>query len=182
VANHFRIQRSGETALPGVPEPGAHDRELSRRGFLRTGAGIGTALAVPGFLAASVENAGAETGGSAMGMDMPGQDGADTIGVRAVPFTEGGPLVEPELRRSVGGGLRTTLQVRYAYKDVGGYRLFMRTYEGTIPGPTLRLRRGDVLRIRLVNDLPPNRDPMPAIIDQPHHLNTRRTCIFTVRM
>ena len=41
-----------------------------------------------------------------------------------------------------------------------------------IPGPTLRLRRGDVLRIRIVNDLPPNRDPMPANIDQPHHLNT----------
>ena len=42
--------------------------------------------------------------------------------MRAVPFT-GPPLVEPELRRSVGGELRTTLQIRYAYKDVGGYRL-----------------------------------------------------------
>ncbi len=29
-----------------------------------------------------------------------------------------------------------------------------------------------MLRIRLVNDLPPNRDPMPAYIDQPHRLNT----------
>jgi FtsP/CotA-like multicopper oxidase with cupredoxin domain len=29
-----------------------------------------------------------------------------------------------------------------------------------------------VIRIKLVNDLPPNRDPMPAYIDQPHHLNT----------
>jgi FtsP/CotA-like multicopper oxidase with cupredoxin domain len=60
----------------------------------------------------------------------------------------------------------------YACKDMGGYRLFMRTYEGTIPGPTLWLRRGDTLRIRLINDLPPNRDPMPANIDQPHHLNS----------
>ena len=106
------------------------------------------------------------------GMEMPGQDSPDTIGVRAVPFTEGAPLVEPELRRSVGGELRTTLQLRYAYKDVGGSRLYMRTYEGMIPGPTLRLNRGDVLRIKIVNDLPPNRDPMPAYIDQPHHLNT----------
>ena len=37
----------------------------------------------------------------------------------------------------------------------------MRTYEGTIPGPTLRCRSGDVLAIRLINDLPPNRD-VPA--------------------
>ncbi len=105
-------------------------------------------------------------------MEMSSQDAPDRIGVRAVPFTEGLPLVEPELRRSAGGELRTTLQLRYAYRDVGGFRLYMRTYEGAIPGPTLHLRRGDVLRIRLVNDLPPNRDPMPAYIDQPHHLNT----------
>ena len=48
------------------------------------------------------------------------------------------------------------LQARYAYKDIGGYHLFLRSYEGMIPGPTLRVRPGDVLRIRLINDLPPN--------------------------
>ena len=39
--------------------------------------------------------------------------------------------------------------MQYAYKDIGGYRLYMRTYEGTLPGPTLRLKPGDVLRIKL---------------------------------
>jgi FtsP/CotA-like multicopper oxidase with cupredoxin domain len=41
-----------------------------------------------------------------------------------------------------------------------------------IPGPTLRVRRGDVLRIRLINDLPPNSDPVPLNMALPHHFNT----------
>jgi FtsP/CotA-like multicopper oxidase with cupredoxin domain len=89
-----------------------------------------------------------------------------------VPFRKGTPLVESEIRRSVNGELRTTLQVRYAYKDIGGYRLSLRTYEGMIPGPTLRVRPGDVLRIRLINDLPPNPDPVPLNMALPHHFNT----------
>jgi len=170
-----RNQGKGGTTIPSAPKPTAPEGGVSRRRFLTTG--VGTALAVPGLLGATTGGAEAETGAAPQstdmpGMDMPSQDSPDTIGVRAVPFTEGAPLVEPELRRSVGGELRTTLQLRYAYKDVGGYRLYMRTYEGMIPGPTLRLSRGDVLRIRIVNDLPPNRDPTPAYIDQPHHLNT----------
>ena len=69
-------------------------------------------------------------------------------------LVEGLPLVEPEVRRSAGGELQTTLMVGYAYRDVGGQRLFMRTYDGQLPGATLRAQPGDVLRIRLVNDLP----------------------------
>ncbi|QBR71179.1 copper oxidase [Beijerinckiaceae bacterium] len=137
-----------------------------------TCAGGGAVLAAPGFLKDTFETAHAGVPDGRMDMNMSEHEAADTIGVRPAPFTEGLPLVEPELRRSVGGELKTTLRVNYAYKDCGGYRLYLRTYEGTIPGPTLRVRRGDVLRIRLINDLPPNRDPMPANIDQPHHLNT----------
>jgi FtsP/CotA-like multicopper oxidase with cupredoxin domain len=91
---------------------------------------------------------------------------------KRVPFTEGAALIEPEVRSSSGGVLATTLHLRYTYKDVGGYRLFVRSYEGMIPGPTLRVRPGDVLRISLVNDLPPDRTPAPAYPDQPHLLNT----------
>src|SRR5665213_1109967 len=148
------------------------DEGLSRRRLLTAGAGIGTVLAVPGLLGRTVKKASAATSNPHMGMDMSSHDASDTIGVRPAPFTRGAPLVEPEVRRSIGGELRTTLRLHYAYKDVGGYRLFLRTYEGGFPGSTLRLRRGDVLRIRLVNDLPPNRDPMPANMSQPHHFNT----------
>jgi FtsP/CotA-like multicopper oxidase with cupredoxin domain len=62
--------------------------------------------------------------------------------------------------------------VQYAYRKVGGYRLFVRTYEGAVPGPTLRMKPGDTLRIKLINDLPPNLDTAPTYMDQPHQLNT----------
>ncbi len=87
-------------------------------------------------------------------------------------FTPGAPFVEPEVRSSANGTLTTTLRMRYAYKDIGGYRLYMRMYEGTVPGPTLRVKPGDVLRIKLINDMPPNRESMPADHSLPHHFNT----------
>jgi FtsP/CotA-like multicopper oxidase with cupredoxin domain len=86
-------------------------------------------------------------------------------------FKPGAPFVEPEVRRSTRGELSTTLRMGYAYKDIGGYRLYVRTYEGTIPGPTLRVKPGDVLRIKLINDMPPNRDPTPIIHSLPHQFN-----------
>ena len=46
-----------------------------------------------------------------------------------------------------------------------------RTYEGRVPGPTLRLKPGEVLKLRLANDFPPNRDDLPANMSVPHLLN-----------
>jgi hypothetical protein len=53
---------------------------------------------------------------------MQGHAGARSIGVPRAPYERGAPLVEPDVRRSVNGELRISLQVRYAYKDIGGYR------------------------------------------------------------
>ena len=121
---------------------------FSRRVFLAAGSAIGASLMVPrlpGVLPAEGEAHAAEHAHDlAADMAEPWKD-----------FKPGAPFVEPEVRRSVNGELETTLRLQYAYKDVGGYRLFMRSYEGTIPGPTLRLKPGDVLRIKLINDLPP---------------------------
>ncbi|MCX5577193.1 multicopper oxidase family protein [Kaistia terrae] len=75
------------------------------------------------------------------------------------------------MRRSVDGVLSTTLRVGYAYRQIGGVRLYVRSYEGGSPGPTLRMKPGDTLRIKLVNDLPPNRDAMPADMSRPHQFN-----------
>src|SRR3954452_19734511 len=80
-------------------------------------------------------------------------------------------LVEPEVRRSVNGVLSTTLRVGYAYRQIEGVRLYVRSYEGGSPGPTLRMKPGDTLRIKLINDLPPNRDFLPSDISQPHMFN-----------
>jgi FtsP/CotA-like multicopper oxidase with cupredoxin domain len=140
---------------------------LSRRDFLWTG---GTGLAA-GLLAPSLVGLAIKQSRGA-GMDMQVHTPASSVGVPRAPYQKAAPLIEPEVRRSVNGELRTTLHVRYAYKDIGGYRLYLRSYEGTIPGPTLRVRPGDVLRIRLINDLPPNPDPVPVNMTLPHHFNT----------
>jgi FtsP/CotA-like multicopper oxidase with cupredoxin domain len=143
---------------------------LSRRDLLWSGStGLATGLLSAGLVGLAIKQS---KGAGESGMDMQGHAAASSRGVPRAAFDKGAPLIEPEVRRSANGKLRTTLQVRYAYKDIGGYRLSSRTYEGTIPGPTLRVRPGDVLRIRLINDLPPNPDPVPADMALPHHFNT----------
>jgi FtsP/CotA-like multicopper oxidase with cupredoxin domain len=139
-------------------------RELSRRDVLCAG---GTGVAAGLISAGLVRQSAGESQ-----THVQGHAGAGSRGVPRAPYQKGAPLIEPEVRRSLNGELRTTLQARYAYKDIGGYRLYLRSYEGMSPGPTLRVRAGDVLRIRLINDLPPNPDPVPLDMALPHHFNT----------
>jgi FtsP/CotA-like multicopper oxidase with cupredoxin domain len=136
-------------------------QSLSRRRFLLKGSAAASLLA-PALAGLAISR-----GRAAGGMGM-----ASGRGVPRAPFAAGAPLVEPEIRRAVNGELRTSLRVGYAYTDIGGYRLSLRTYEGTVPGPTLRARPGDVLRVRLRNELPPNPDPVPLDMALPHHFNT----------
>lgn len=65
---------------------------------------------------------------------------------------------EPEERRSVDGVLETTLRVAYATNDLDGREVTLRSYEGGLTGPTLRVRAGDTLRVRLENRLPSEQD------------------------
>jgi FtsP/CotA-like multicopper oxidase with cupredoxin domain len=136
------------------------DSRFSRRSFIRRGSGAGIALLLPEL----VGPAGAYGAAAAHDHQAVGDTGWKE-------FKPGAPFVEPEVRRSRNGELSTTLRMQYAYKDIGGYRLYLRTYEGTVPGPTLRLTPGDVLRIKLVNDMPPNRDAEPIDHSLPHQLN-----------
>jgi FtsP/CotA-like multicopper oxidase with cupredoxin domain len=141
---------------------------LSRRGLMATGAGIGGLVLIAGAGRLTVA-------GQSATPEADHGDHADTDDGALIPAAgpwESADLVEPEVRRSVDGLLETELHVRYAYADAGGYRLFMRTYEETIPGPTLRVQPGDTLRIRLHNELPPNRVEAPLDEDLPHLLNT----------
>jgi FtsP/CotA-like multicopper oxidase with cupredoxin domain len=120
------------------------------------------------FIAGSAALAAAA--GQARAMPDHAKSGLQTM--QRVPFAPGTQLVEPAIRTSSNGELRTSIRLRYGYHDVGGFRLYVRTYEGTVPGPTLRVRPGDVLKVDIVNDLPPNRDPIPAYVDRPHLHNT----------
>jgi FtsP/CotA-like multicopper oxidase with cupredoxin domain len=134
---------------------------FSRRAFLRTGLGVGTALLLPN-LPGSISVAGAA---AAHDHEPVNRDEG------SIDFKPGAPFVEPEIRRSANGELNTTLRMQYAYKNIGGQRLYVRTYEGTVPGPTLRLKPGDVLRIKLINGMPPNRDQAPIDHLLPHQFN-----------
>jgi FtsP/CotA-like multicopper oxidase with cupredoxin domain len=59
----------------------------------------------------------------------------------------------PELV-SRDGVLDLTLTLAYADLEIGGQKVRLRTYNGALVGPTLRVRPGDTLRVRLVNALP----------------------------
>lgn len=108
----------------------------------------------------------------AAGAGGPALEGAFSTGSpMRIPYEPGETLREPEVRRSVNGVLETTLRAAYGYRDIGGYRLYLRGFEDAMPGPTLRVKPGDVLKIKLINDLPPNREQMPAVMNQPHMLN-----------
>jgi FtsP/CotA-like multicopper oxidase with cupredoxin domain len=144
---------------------------LSRRGFLWKG-GAATAFLAPALAGFAI----AQNHGGGETTDMQGHTGR---GVPRAPYDKNAALIEPEVRRSANGELRTNLRVGYTYKDIGGYRLSLRSYEGTIPGPTLRVKPGDVLRMRLTNALPPNPDPTPVDMSLPHHFNTTKTSTST---
>jgi FtsP/CotA-like multicopper oxidase with cupredoxin domain len=136
----------------------------SRRGLLQAGLAIGT-LAL-GRRAALGQHGGAHA-------HMP------ELGVAQVPVVAAmdQPLVEPEVRRSVNGVLGTTLRCAYAYRDIGGTRLYLRAYEGGL-APTLRMKPGETLKIRLVNDCRPTATSCPA----PPRIrtsSTTRTCTST---
>ena len=141
---------------------------ISRRGLLATGAGAGGALLLAS--AGRRSAAGAEATPAAGNESHAEANGGS--GLFQPAKWESAELVEPEVRRSVDGELATELHVHYAYADIGGYRLSLRTYEGAIPGPTLRVQPGDLLRVRLMNDLPRNREELPLNTDLPHHFNT----------
>ena len=133
---------------------------LSRRHLLNSGTALGAYFLLP-------RPAGAQQQGhdhSKMGLD-PGPI------IQAAAAAMDMPLAEPEVRRSVNGVLNTTLSCRYAYRDIGGQRLYLRSYEGTSHGPTLRMKPGETLKIRLSNDFPPNRDVLPKDMALPHQFN-----------
>jgi FtsP/CotA-like multicopper oxidase with cupredoxin domain len=69
----------------------------------------------------------------------------------STPF--GSYFYEPEVRSSRNGFLVTTLRASTTTTVASGESLVSSVYEGAFPGPTLRVRPGDFLRVELINDL-----------------------------
>src|SRR5215207_2459159 len=143
-------------------------RLFSRRGLIGSGTSLGGALLIA---SAGRRTVSGQSATPEVGHDAHADAESGTL-IPAAGLWEPADLIEPEVRQSVDGVLETELHVEYAYVDTGGYRLFMRTYGGAVPGPTLRVQPGDTLRIRLNNDLPPNRSDALFDQDLPQQLNT----------
>jgi FtsP/CotA-like multicopper oxidase with cupredoxin domain len=69
----------------------------------------------------------------------------------STPF--GSYFYEPEVRSSANGFLSTTLRASTVPTIARGESIISSVYEGTFPGPTLKIRPGDFLRVELINDL-----------------------------
>lgn len=65
------------------------------------------------------------------------------------------PFQNPDVIHSKNGELVTTLSVEYSDHTIGGCDTHLRTYNGKMVGPTLRLKPGDTLRVKLQNNMPP---------------------------
>src|SRR3954454_24785065 len=111
---------------------------IGRRGFMTLAAGAGAAV----------------LGTAGRGLFLPRVD------LRRAAAAE--ELVEPVVRTSQGGLLDTTLTARVMALPLAGQTATVSVYEGSFPGPTLRVRPGDTLRVNLVNTL----DALPSGLPQ----------------
>jgi FtsP/CotA-like multicopper oxidase with cupredoxin domain len=69
------------------------------------------------------------------------------------PSATGGKLTEPDTLRSAEGVLQVRLEAAEGPVTVSGRKATVLRYNGSLPGPTLRLRPGDRLQVTLVNRL-----------------------------
>ncbi|MDZ4092717.1 MAG: multicopper oxidase family protein [Arthrobacter sp.] len=118
-------------------------RPISRRNALIVG-GLGTAATVAG---------GAGLWWSLNSTQQPaGVGGSGGAGGGASP-AQGPELHGPTELRSADGRLQLTLDAAPGRVELGGRQASALCYNGTVPGPTLRLRPGDELNVRLENSL-----------------------------
>lgn len=76
-----------------------------------------------------------------------------TLASRQPEPVSGGDLTQPPELRSVDGQLQIRLEAVAGRVQLAGRPASALGYNGGIPGPTLRLNAGDVLKIELVNNL-----------------------------
>jgi FtsP/CotA-like multicopper oxidase with cupredoxin domain/peroxiredoxin len=119
--------------------------------------------------------------GPVRGQELQGFDQRKKASVQASETS----FVTPAAVTTAAGVCRTVLQVMYGDTTVDlppGYfhageehiRLRLRSYNGQLAGPTLRVHPGDLLRIRLLNQLPdqsPDDRRRVAHGDGPHEFN-----------
>jgi FtsP/CotA-like multicopper oxidase with cupredoxin domain len=63
------------------------------------------------------------------------------------------PFKPPYELESKNGFLEAKLTVKYSDHNIGGCNTHLRTYNNELVGPTMRLKPGDTLRVKLFNDM-----------------------------
>lgn len=83
------------------------------------------------------------------------------------------PLPQPQVVRSHGGLLDTTLTATPGVVDMGAPQpVTTYTYDRVVPGRTWEIDPGDTLRVNLVNKLPPLAHDHPVDMTRPHEWTT----------
>lgn len=131
--HHLRSMHSAGEARPLPWHTG--QRRLTRRHFLEMGGGAAAAFLLGGC------------GEDSPASPTPGPGAAYS----ATPGGSEGLFPEPPTIRSANGRLETTLVVAPTMVPHGTGSRWALAVNGTSPGPTLRVRPGDQLRIRLDN-------------------------------
>lgn len=108
--------------------------------------------------ACSGSGAGSNGGVAAPASSSSPSTGASAPTTTSSPPSISAPPVGPDLRepqelRSVDGVLATTLVAAERRVEVGGREVRTMTYNGSFPGPTLRIEAGDDLRVELANEV-----------------------------
>ncbi|GAA2001398.1 multicopper oxidase family protein [Brevibacterium samyangense] len=73
--------------------------------------------------------------------------------IRPGPGTAGTEMVEPEVLASRDGLLELDLEAAPAQLPIGNRDVSVLTFNGSLPGPTLRVAPGDTIRVRMHNSL-----------------------------
>ena len=137
------VRLGGEAYRRIMADPSQHP--VSRRGVLRLGA-AGTMAAVGGFAlwGCTPEQA---------GMPSPISRAPTPSASPRLPTGAVGTLREPDVFASSNGRLDLELTAALTNTVVAGSAVRALTYNGGLPGPTLRVRPGDGIALRLRNDL-----------------------------
>ena len=114
-------------------------RELTRREFVKS------SIAAAGFFMASQ--------GSALGM-MERMGGGGGSVIDPPPGDVFKDPVEAKNLSTITGVVEVNLEPKIAPVYINGIRANLLTYNGNYPGPTIRVRKGDTLKLNFKNSLP----------------------------
>ncbi len=143
--------------------PSPNDKSASRRSFLRKGAALAVSLPIVSTLESCEKPAAApaaQTAAPPPAAKTPAQEAAEMdamheAGIKAFPAKtagKGNVLIEPKLEGGVKVYELTAKEIQW--EVTSGKLMKAWSYNDQVPGPQIRVRQGDRVKIILKNELP----------------------------